>query len=178
MKKVVMVIAPVGFRDEELLIPKRILERAGIHVDIASTKKGACKGMLGNTAEANLGLSDINVSEYDAVMFVGGQGTPIIRKEDKAIEVAREAYVNGKIVSAICWAPTTLAKAGLLKGKKATVWVGDDPEYGKSTPDVLRQYGAKYVNESVVEDGNIVTADGPRSAEEYANVILRKLMKK
>lgn len=175
MVRAVMIIAPENFRDEELFVPKQALEEKGVEVIVASTKKGLCKGMLGGEIVSQMILDDINVDDFDVVMFVGGSGTPLIRKEERAIEIARQAFEKGKIVGAICWAPTTLAKAGILKGKKATVWKGSDLEYGKSTDKVLEQFGAQYENKGVVEDGNIITADGPNSAKEYANTILKKL---
>ncbi len=178
MAKAVMIIAPENFRDEELFVPKKILEENGIEVVVASTKKGTCKGMLGGTVIAQATLDEIDVDNFDAVMFVGGSGTPIIRKEERALEIAKNAASKGKIVGAICWAPTTLAKAGILRGKKATVWVGPDLEYGKSTDKVLEEYGAEYVNQGVVEDGSIITADGPNSADLYARKVLEKIMVK
>ncbi len=170
-----MIIAPKNFRDEELLIPKRILEEGGVEVVVASTIKGACKGMLGAEAESQITLDEINVDEYDAIMFVGGSGTPLIRKEDKALEIARKAYEKGKLVTAICWSPTTLAKAGILEGKRATVWLGHDPEYNTTTDKVLEKYGAKFENSPVVEDGKIITANGPRAAEAYGHLVLKRL---
>ena len=116
--KVVMIIAPERFRDEELFVPKKYLEENNVQVDVASTIKGTCKGMLGGTAESQKTLGEINVDDYDAIMLVGGAGTPIIRKEDRVLEILNEAYAKQKVIGAICWSPTTLAKAGLLKGKK------------------------------------------------------------
>lgn len=170
-KKIVMVIAPERFRDEELFVPKEYFEGKGVEVELASTKKGTCTGMMGGSAEATLTLDEVEVGGYDAVVFVGGGGTPLVRKEAKALEIARKTVEAGKVLGAICWAPTILAKAGVLKGKKATVWVGDDAEYGKKTPEVLEQFGAEYSKEGCVVDGKIVTADGPASAGRFAKEI-------
>jgi protease I len=171
-RKIVIIIAPERFRDEELFVPKEYFEGKGVEVEVASTRKGECTGQLGGKAEATLTLGEIDVEKYDAVVFVGGGGTPLVRKEDKALEIARKTVEAGKVLGAICWAPTILAKAGLLKGKKATVWVGDDAEYGKRTPEVLGQYGAEYAEEGCVADGRIVTADGPAHAKAFAKEIL------
>ena len=173
--KVVMVIAPENFRDEELLIPKQYLEENGVEVDVASTKKGSAVGMLGAKIEVKKTLSDINVDEYDGIIFVGGSGTPIVRNDERAITLAQSFYQQGKVVAAICWAPTILAKAGILKGKQATVWRGPDMEYGKSTDVVLEDFGAKYTGEGVTVDGNIVTANGPANARLFAEQIKRLL---
>ena len=175
MAKVLIIVAHEGFKDGECLVPKEYFEGKGIEVAIASTEKGEATGTGGGKVDATLDLDEVNAADYDAVIFVGGQGTPSVRKEDKALEIARSAAERGKVLAAICWASTILAKAGVLEGKKATVWLGNDPEYGMGTNQVLEKYGATYVKEGVVVDGKIVTADGAANAEGFAKEI-EKLM--
>ncbi|NYZ76891.1 DJ-1/PfpI family protein [Candidatus Micrarchaeota archaeon] len=174
-KKILIVIPPVNYRDEELEIPKKHFEGKGFEVVIASTKKGVCHGSIGGTAEATVALGDVAVDEYDAIVFVGGGGTPLIRKEAKALEIARDAIAQNKVLAAICWAPTILAKAGALKGKKAACWFGPDSEFGISTGEYIERSGGKYVKDGVAVDGKIVTADGPRSAKRFAEEIEKLL---
>ncbi len=171
MGKILMIVSPENYRDIELNVPKEHLESEGHEVLVASTKKGECKGADGGTIEANFSLDEVDVDSFDAVVFIGGPGTPMIRKEAKALEIAKEAASKGKIVAAICWACTTLAKAGVLEGKKATTWVGNDAEYGATTDKVLEKFGATYEKQGVVVDGKIVTADGPGSAHKFAEEI-------
>lgn len=175
MKKILMIIAPQNFRDEELLVPKEYFEENNHTVKIASTKKGECSGMLGARVNAELTLNDVNIGDYDAIIFVGGAGTPLVRKEQKAVEIAKDAVAKGKILAAICWAPTILAKAGVLKGKKATVWAGPDGEYGMATFDYLKQQGALPSKQPVVADGKIITAEGPHAAKKFAEEIAKLL---
>lgn len=169
--KALLIVAPENFRDEEAFYTKEELEKAGIEVTVASTRKGICRGMLGGTIEAEKALTEVNVSEYDAIVFIGGSGIPTVRADPRAVEIAREAFKQGKIVGAICWAPTILAKAGILQGRRATVWYGNDPEYGKTTAEVLEMYGAKYTGEPLTVDGNIVTANGPGAARNFGRKI-------
>lgn len=175
MASVVMIIAPENFRDEEFLVPKSYFEERGHKVVVASTKKGKCRGMLGAVAEAEYSLGGINVSDYDAVVFVGGSGTPLVRKEQAAIKLAQDFTVAGKVVGAICWAPTILAKAGVLKGKKATVWRGPDSEYGMTTADYLKKAGATVLPQPAVVDGKTITAEGPHAAKKFAEEIEKLL---
>lgn len=170
-----MIIAPENFRDEELLEPKSYFESKGYSVKIASTRKGECKGMLGAQVKAELALNDIKTNDYDVIIFVGGAGTPLVRKEKKAEEIAKEAVENGKVVAAICWAPTILAKAGVLRGKMATVWAGPDSEFGMMTTDYLKKEGALYQKQPVVVDGKIITAEGPHAAKKFAEEIAKLL---
>ena len=177
-KKALFIIAHEGFRDEELFETKGVLEKYGIQTTIASTEKGTCSGMMGGSAEATISLDEVDVSEYDAIIFIGGAGTPSVRETEEALAIAKEAYEENEeneVVAAICWAPTILAKAGILEGKNATVWVGNDSEYGISTVKVLEKYGAIYVNKPVVVDGKIITAIGPSAAKEFGEEIAKAL---
>ena len=75
--------------------------------------------------------------------------------------------ITYKIIAAICIAPVTLANAGILNGKKATVFPS-----GKN--DLIRN-GAKYTGDSVTVDGNIITANGPMAAEAFGKKIVEML---
>jgi len=174
-KKVVLVVASEGFRDEEFTVPRDYFQSKGITVTVASVRKGTCRGVMGAQANATLSLAEVKAANFDGVVFVGGPGTPTVRKENESLRIAREFASSGKVVSAICWAGTILAKAGVLEGKKATVWNGDDSEFGMSTGDYLEKMGAHYTGEGVTVDGKFITADGPRNAKRFAEEIVKAL---
>jgi protease I len=169
MKNAVMIVAQENFRDEELLQPKEILERNGIEVKIASTTLKEIKGMLGVKVVPDILLSDLDYRKFDAVIFIGGMGASQYWDDPLAHELARLAQSNNKVVAAICIAPVTLARAGLLKGKRATVWQSE----GKQ----LEALGANYTARAVERDANIITAAGPFAAREFAEEISRALLK-
>jgi len=162
-KKVVMIIAHQNFRDEELFKPRDILQQADVKVTIASSALTAARGALGATVQPDLLVKDVNPAECDAVIFVGGPGAKEYWEDEKAHEIARLALEKEKIVAAICIAPVTLANAGVLKGKRATVWPS---EAGR-----LRAAGAIYTGRNVETDGRIITADGPQSAERFGQAL-------
>lgn len=164
---VLLVIAQNGFRDEEYFKPKEVLEKAGYKVVTASQQKGIARGKLGSTTQAEIGLSDVNVDDYAAVVFVGGPGAADYFVDKRALNLAKEAYQKGKVVGAICIAPGILARADILKGKKATVYPSEE--------DTLKNKGAILVNKPVVSDGNIVTANGPDAAESFGKEIVKLL---
>jgi len=167
MRKAVMIIAQENFRDEELLEPKKVLEEAGIDVKIASLSKQVARGMLGAKVIPDMTLQDIDVQEFDAIIFIGGSGSSIYWDDPSAHKIAQQALSSNKILAAICIAPVTLARAGLLKDKKATVW---SSEAGR-----LKQGGAIYTAKDVEKDGNIITASGPDVASEFGNQIVKAL---
>jgi len=171
-KKIAMVIAFRDFRDEEYFVPKQTLESAGAIVKTVSTSLGKAIGKLGGEANVDILLSDLNVSDYDAVLFVGGPGAFNYIEDKRAHQIARETVENEKILGAICIAPAILAKAGVLDGKRATVW---SSLMDKSAVKILKENGAEYEDRSVVVDGKIVTASGPQSAKEFAQKIIELL---
>jgi len=109
----------------------------------------------------------VDPEQYDAVIFVGGAGAQEYWESARAHEIARATLERGKVLGAICIAPVTLANAGVLEGRKATVWPSEAPR--------LKAQGAEYTGRSVEVDDRIVTADGPESAEEFGRAILAAL---
>jgi protease I len=178
MKKIAMIIAPKGYQDVEFGTPYRYFKDQGATVDVYSTKKGMAAGALGGTFYVTHTLDELNVDNYNAIVFVGGPGTPIIRNDSNSLRVAKDAIQSEKILAAICWSPTILAKAGVLKGKNATVWYGPDSEFEMLTSEYLDEQGAVYTGQDVTIDGNIITANGPPVAQKYAEAIWKKLVEK
>ncbi len=166
--KALLIIAPANFRDEELFHTQEELEKAGIETAVASSKRGTIRGMLGGTAEAKILLSEVDTAQYDAVIFIGGSGASVYYEDREAHRIAREAAKLGKVLGAICIAPGILAKAGVLKGKKATIWNGQFIE-------ILEAGGATYTGKSVEIDGKIITANGPPAAREFGRAIVKAL---
>lgn len=168
--KALLIIAEEGYQDKEYGAPKRILEEAGIEVITGSKKIGICRGSFVGTAEATISLNEIDVSKYDAVIFIGGPGARQYQKDVQAHLIAQEALNQNKILAAICIAPTILAYAGVLNGRKATVYNKDGKSY-----KILEKNGAIFVDEDVVVDGKIVTASGPPAAEKFGRKIVELL---
>ncbi len=166
-KKVLLVIAPGNFRDEEYFDTKAELEGEGASVATASSASGEITGMLGGKATPDIKLGDASAGDYDAVVFVGGTGSAAYFNDEKALELAKSAFEAGKIVAAICIAPSILANAGILKGKKATAF---SSEQGN-----LEGKGAEYTGEDVTRDGRIITGNGPNAAKGFGQEIARAL---
>lgn len=166
-KKGLMIIASQNFRDEEYFETKKIFESKGITITTASKAVGEIKGMLGETATADMIINDISTDNYDFVVFVGGVGAQEYFNDEKAKSIAREMYEKSKIVAAICIAPSILANAGILKGKRATAFSSEEEN--------LVSKGAEYTGESVTRDGKIITGVGPSAAREFGEKIAEAL---
>lgn len=166
-KKIVMIIAHEGFRDEELSVPAGIFEKYGAGVDVASSSLDTAKGKLGMKVKPDILYAEIDVKKYDAVIFVGGPGSPQYWNDSIAHRIAKDAVNLGKVLAAICAAPPTLANAGVLRGKRVTCF---PTEKGQ-----LTAAGANYTGKGVEVDGKIVTGDGPQSAKAFAEEIAKLL---
>jgi protease I len=171
-KSVVMVVAFRDFRDEEYFVPKKIFEENGIKITTASSSLGKAIGKLGGDTEIDVLIENINVDNYDAVIFIGGPGAYNYFENKVMHQIAQETIEKNKILAAICIAPVILAKSGVLKGRNATVW---SSLLDKSAIKILKDNGAFFKDESVVVDGRIITASGPSAAEEFANKIINLL---
>lgn len=171
MAKVLFIVAKQGFRDEEFLIPAKILSEAGHQISVASNTSDTAYGAGGTKVKVDYSLDKVKVDDFDLVVFVGGPGALENLNNELSYQIARQASL--KKLGAICIAPTILALAGVLKGKKATVW--SSPVF-KESIEILEKNGAFYQNQAVVVDGNLVTANGPQAAQEFGEK-LKELLK-
>lgn len=169
-KKILMIIAPKNFRDEEYFIPKEIFLNSHFNVTTASKDTSIATGKLGGTTNVDIDIINANINNYDCICLIGGSGALIYKDNKTILNLIQESYKQKKLVSAICIAPVLLAISGILKNKNATVWNND-----KEQEIVLKNNGAKYVNQNVVIDNNIITANGPEAAEEFGKAIIKYL---
>ena len=168
MKPVLMIIAPVNFRDEELFETQEEIQNAGFKTVIASLNKGTCQGAGGKTATAELSLDEVNPTDFEAVIFVGGFGTQVYFDNHKVLQIAKDFAAQQKLTSAICIAPVILGKAGLLHNKNATVY--------ETEAATIQSLGANYTGSPVTKDGLFITGNGPASSKEFGKTIAASLM--
>lgn len=168
-RNVLTIVAPRDFRDEELLEPRAILEKAGASVKIASTTLDEIGGALGARIKPDLLLQKVVVKDFDAIVFIGGPGGEVYFDHAEAHRIAQHAAKEKKVLAAICIAPCILANAGVLKNVKATVWAGDKMKR------ILQEGGAQFQTDPVVRDGRISTANGPEAAKDFAAALAKAL---
>ena len=169
-----MIVAADGFKDEEYFIPRQIIEKADFKVFVASNQPGLAQGTAGSEIQVNFPINQLKITEYQAIVFVGGPGCLKNLDNQDSYQLAQEAIRQNKILAAICISPVILAKAGVLKDKKATVW---SSPLDKTPVQILDQEGAFYQAESVVNDGKIITANGPTAAQNFGQKIVEILKK-
>ncbi len=167
IKRFVMVIAPRAFRDEEFRVPYEFLTKIGHKVKVASRDTILSTGVLGLMVKPQLAIKDIDTLKYDGLILIGGTGAAIYWDDPTVHRLVQYfARTPNKIVAAICIAPVTLARAGVLVGIKATVF--ED----KTTIADFKNNGALYEKADVVISGNIITASGPAASSEFTKAIV------
>ena len=167
-KKVVMIVASSNFRDEEYSEPRKILEHAGCEIKVASSSLNVSKGyFIGTEVKPEILIDDLKAEEFDAIIFVGGSGASEYFNSLSAHKVAVDAVEKEKVLAAICSAPSILANAGILHGKKATSFSGEKSNLVKK--------GVIFTETDVEVDGKIITAEGPNAAKKFGETILKLL---
>jgi 4-methyl-5(b-hydroxyethyl)-thiazole monophosphate biosynthesis len=147
---VVVPLAP-GFEELEAVTIVDVLRRAGISVTLAGIAEPPITGGHGIKVTPDLSIDEVNA--YDAIVLPGGNpGYVNLERDQRVLELIREAHGAGKLVGAICAAPHVLGQAGIMKGVTATCYPG------------IEIAGAKQVGESVVRHGTIITSQGPGTA--------------
>lgn len=168
MKRVLIPLAP-GFEEIEALAVVDILRRAGAEVIMAGTAQNPIEGRNKIKVLADAFLHAVKDQDFDMIVLPGGTvGTENLKKDPKVKEVVERLYKKGRLVTAICAAPTVLSAIGVTAGKIVT-----------SHPTVRAKLEKeKLSDDRVVVDGNIVTSQGPGTAIEFAFKLVEILMGK
>lgn len=166
-KTVLMVIAFMGYQEHEYTETRRVLEEAKANVRVASLEKGEATSHMQRTTYVDYKINEVKVDDFDAVIFVGGEGMVALVDYPELIELAKEFHGAGKITAAICIAPMILANAGLLKNKTATVWEGAEEK--------LIAKKVNYTGAAVEQDENLITGNGPTAATKFGETLVKAL---
>ncbi len=158
----VAIVATQGFEQVELTKPKAALEEAGAKVDVISPKAGIKSGKIrgwnmtdwGDSVKVDVELSEAKKENYDALLLPGGVMNPDkLRMDHEAVAFIKSFFTANQPVAAICHGPWMLIEADVVRGKTMTSW--------PSLQTDLRNAGAKWVDEEVVEDNGLVTSRKP-----------------
>lgn len=168
MKKALFVIANNGFQDYEFAVPYDYFIENNIEVTISAEKQWECVGVFGSKTYADKEISEIDPTKYDMLIFIGWWWayTQYFGNKDY-LNLSKKA----KKIGAICIAPMILSDSGVFYGKKVT---------GRDQWNIQKNYiqknGWSFVEKPVVLCDNIVTADGPESANLFAMKCLDLLL--
>jgi protease I len=167
-KNSILIFLPANnFSEEEYQIISRVFDRAGKQLFITSDSNTVCRSDRGLKVKADTNFYNVNEKNFSAIVLIGSKGSKDYWNNENLHRIIKDFKSSGKIVSAICSAPVILARAGLLSNIPATCWLEDKNELIKA--------GISYMDRSVVIEKNVITADGPRSAVQFAESVLNMM---
>ncbi|QJD97074.1 type 1 glutamine amidotransferase [Mucilaginibacter robiniae] len=160
----VAILTEEGFEQVELTSPKEALQAAGATVHIVSPQSGKIKAWdqdhWGIEVEVDKVLTDVNPSDYDALVLPGGVLNPDkLRQNKDAVSFVKSFLEEGKPLAAICHGPQMLIETGLLEGRQLTSY--------PSLQTDLKNAGAEWVDQEVVTDNGLVTSRTPADLEAF-----------
>ena len=156
-----------GFEELEAIAPVDLIKRAGVDVKTVGVGSDTITGSHGITFKTDLTDCDILLSEdLSGIILPGGMpGTINLENNEnvqKAIDFCAE---KGKLICAICAAPSILGHKNLLSGKEAISYPGFEKDL----------YGAEISENAVAVSGNIITAKGAGVAVDFGLEIVAYL---
>jgi protease I len=166
-KKVLMVVPTQGFDFGEYEVTRRVLESRGLRVHVAAPELGEVASESGRTVRSTARLGDVKYYDYDAIIFVGGPGARTLAETEAATKLAKDAEY--KVLGAIGLGSLILARAGVVKGKRAT----GDP----AVADAVRQKEGQYTAQPIEVSDKLVTGRGGQYAETFGQAVLRVMEK-
>ena len=167
MAKVLVPLAQ-GCEELEAVTLIDLLRRAGIEVVAAGLQPGIVKASRGTQLLPDAALDDVLMEEFDMIVLPGGMpGAQHLKEDPRIIGLLKKMAGQGKYTAAICAAPTVLAEAGLLAGKRATSYPG--------FLDKMAVAGMSYLKDAVVVDGKVLTSRGPGTAMDFALALIEIL---
>ena len=167
----VIVFLAEGFEEIEASTIIDVLRRSKIKVTIVNLISKEVKGAHSIKIISDVNINEVILEHFDAVILPGGSpGNKNLKDNKKVIEIIKEAFSKNKLIAAICAAPAVLSETGILEGKKCTIYPGMESE--------LKKGGGIPQKDWIVEDGNIITSQGPATALPFAIKIVEKLINK
>lgn len=163
-KKVAVVLAN-NYEDVEFTSPAEALKKAGADVTIIGMEKGTITGKKGDTQQADVTFDQVKAGDFDMMLIPGGGSPENLRIDDKAVAFTREFAQSGKPIAAICHGAQLLISADAVKGRTLTA-------VNKIRDDV-RNAGGNYVDEALVEDGNLITSRVPGDLPTFNDAITK-----
>jgi protease I len=156
------------FEDSEFRFPYDRAREAGHEPVVVGLKKGKeVAGKKGEAVTTDVSIDEVTADDFDALVIPGGYSPDKIRSNPAMVSFTREMAGASKPVAAICHAGWMLAEADLVRGKTVTSY--------ESIKTDLVNAGANWVDQEVVEDGNIITSRKPDDLEAFTKTLLSQI---
>ncbi len=171
-KQVAFLVAAEGIEQVELTEPWKAVTDAGHEAVLVSPEAGSVQMFnhldKADTKAVDRTVADSRVDDFDALVLPGGVANPdALRRDGQAVALVKEFVASGKPVAAICHAPWLLVEAGVVAGRRLTSW--------PSLQTDVRNAGGEWVDEPVVQDGNLTTSRKPDDLPQFVSALLESL---
>jgi protease I len=172
-RKVIMIRAPQYYCDEELFHIRTALEKKNIGLVVASTTTAEALGeRLGVKIKPDITIHEVDIEEFVGIIIGSGTGCKESLWQDENLrKIVKLADTQNKFIAAGCNAPVVLARAGILKERRATVFPNNENIME------LKNAGAVYKNEPLVVDGKIITSRDLIALKEFTGAIMTTFTK-
>lgn len=169
MAKVAAILTDM-FEDSEYLKPVKAFRDAGHEVVNIGLEEGRVVKGKREGAEVTIDkeVKNVSVDDFDALLIPGGYSPDKLRVDEAAVGFAGDFLASGKPVFSICHAPQLLITADALRGRQLTGY--------KSIIQDIKNAGAEFVDDQVVEDGNFITSRNPDDLPAFIQASLAKLI--
>lgn len=166
-KKVAILVEQL-YEDVELLYPYYRLQEAGAEVTLVGPEAAKTyPSKHGYPVKSDRTAADASADEFDAVIIPGGYSPDHMRRSGAMVRLVADAAAQGKPIAAICHGAWMLCSADVLKGRTVTSFF--------SIKDDVRHAGAHWIDEEVVEDGNLITSRHPGDLPAFMRAVVRAL---
>lgn len=166
--KWVAVLAENSYEDLELWYPVLRLREAGARVTVVGMPGvEEYTSKHGYPVRVDEVVSSLSPSEIDAVIIPGGFAPDRMRRHEPMLDLVRGVFEQGGVVAAICHAGWVAISAGIVKGRTVTSFV--------AIKDDLINAGAEWVDQEVVQDGNLITSRTPKDLPVFCRTIIAAL---
>ncbi|MBD3427115.1 MAG: DJ-1/PfpI/YhbO family deglycase/protease [Candidatus Omnitrophica bacterium] len=168
MAKIAVIVEDM-FEDSEYTEPVEAFKNAGHETFNIGLEKGKqLKGKKeGTTIQVERSLDGTSADDYDALLIPGGYSPDKLRAHKAPVDFVRKFMEEGKPVFSICHGGQLLISADAVKGRKMTGW--------RSISQDISNAGAEYLDQEVVEDGNLVSSRQPSDLPAFIKASLSKL---
>lgn len=168
MAKVAFILDEM-FEDSEFKVPYERVRESGYEPVVIGLEAGkTIEGKKGQeTVTTEVAIADVRPAEFEALVIPGGYSPDKIRTDEDMVSFTKEMVESGKPVAAICHAGWMLAEAGVVSGRTVTSVAAIKTD--------LVNAGANWVNQEVVEDGNVITSRTPDDLEAFSKALLTQL---
>jgi protease I len=166
MKKIAVLVEDY-YQVLEVWYPYLRLREEGIETVLVGTGKKEYKSKEGYPAVPEVAIDDVKPSDYDGVVIPGGYAPDILRRYPQVNAMVSAMDKKGKLVAAICHGGWVLVSAGVLPGRQATSF--------SAIKDDMVNAGAKFLDQEVVVDKNLITSRNPYDLPAFCREIIRFL---